>query len=75
MRTLGPDRAVWRVGLIVALAVALLWASGALVGLADWAIAGQRLFQNRMAATLLLMKQGDAGASLGLMVLCFAYGL
>ena len=66
---------VWMIGLGVAVAVALLRASGALVALADGAIAGQRLFQNRMAATLRLMKQGDAGASLGLMVLCFAYGL
>ena len=63
------------IGLGVAVAVALLRASGALVALAAGAIAGQRLFQNRMAATLRLMKQGDAGASLGLMVLCFASGL
>lgn len=75
MRAIAQGRLVWLVGAVVIGLAAALWFSGALAGLADWAMAGQRLFQNRIAATLRLLKQGDGGAALGLMSLCFAYGL
>lgn len=60
--------------LVAASLLVLLWLSGGFGVLAQWAKAGQRDFQNAMAAPLRHLKAGEAGAILTLLALSFGYG-
>lgn len=61
-------------GLAVALLLAALWASGALVGLRLWAEAGARGVQQDMAGAVRAIANGQAGALAGLLAVSFGYG-
>ncbi|MFN4155371.1 MAG: nickel/cobalt transporter [Paracoccaceae bacterium] len=69
---------VWRglalAGLGVALALAGLWASGAMEPLARWAFAQQRAVQEALAQAVRALRGGQPGAWSALMAVCFAYG-
>jgi len=60
--------------LVVALALAALWAGDGVDRLARWAAEGQRAFQGAMAGGLRAIKGGEPGAVATLLGLCFAYG-
>jgi ABC-type nickel/cobalt efflux system permease component RcnA len=62
-------------GLLVALPVLALWATGSLGALAQWAAAGQRAAQEAMAGAVRAIRTGAPGAVWTLMGLCLAYGL
>lgn len=61
-------------GLAVALLLAALWTSGALVGLRHWAEAGARGVQQDMAGAVRAIANGQAGALVGLLAVSFGYG-
>lgn len=62
-------------GLLAALPLLGLWATGGLGDLARWAAAGQRDAQNAMAGALRGLRAGHDGAFWGLIGLGFAYGV
>ena len=62
------------IALLCAAAFASLWLFGRFNQLSAWAAAGQRSFQNQMAASLRALRAGETGAVLTLMSVCFAYG-
>lgn len=61
-------------GLLVAAIVLILWQSGGLAGLQQWAAMQQRETQALMAGALRRLRAGDPGANLALMGICFGYG-
>jgi nickel/cobalt exporter len=61
-------------GLIVAVLLALLWASGGLADLEAWAIAGQKAVQDKLAGAVRALRGGQPGALLALLGVAFAYG-
>ena len=68
-------RAVMVAGLLVALPLLVLWATGGLDDLARWAAVGQRDAQNALAHAIRSLRAGEAGALAGLLGLAFAYGV
>ncbi len=68
-------RAVLVAGLLVALPLLVLWATGSLGEVAAWAAAGQRDAQNALARAIRALRAGEAGALAGLLGLAFAYGV
>lgn len=62
-------------GLAVALALALLWLGGGLDRLALWAAEAQRAAQDRLAGAVRALRAGQPGAVVGLLGICFLYGL
>ncbi|RNF35701.1 nickel/cobalt transporter [Paracoccus methylarcula] len=61
-------------GLLVAAIVLILWQSGGLAGLQQWAAMQQREAQTLMAGALRRLRAGDPGANWALMSVCFGYG-
>ncbi len=62
-------------GLAVGLALLILWAWGGFDRLALWASTQQREAQRLMAGALRGLKAGEPGATLGLLAICFGYGV
>ncbi|SIS62129.1 nickel/cobalt transporter [Paracoccus saliphilus] len=61
-------------GLLIAAIVMLLWQSGGLAGIQQWAAMQQREAQTLMAGALRRLRAGEPGANLALMGICFGYG-
>ncbi|GLS85933.1 hypothetical protein GCM10010873_09070 [Cypionkella aquatica] len=68
-------RAVLTLGVILALLLCALWLSGGFRLLEHWVIDAQRGVQNQLAAGVRAIKQGQPGALLGLLSVCFTYGV
>lgn len=69
-----------RLALILPLAIILavvlwLWPGGGMDMIAVWAREGQRDAQNALARSLRALRQGEAGATFGLLSVCFLYGV
>lgn len=62
-------------GLLAALPVLALWATGGLSELTAWAAQGQRAAQNALAGSVRALRGGDVWALAGLLGLAFAYGV
>ena len=67
-------RTVMIAGLVLALVLALLWATGANDWLLASARAAQKDVQNAMARAVRALRGGQPGAFWALMVVCFGYG-
>lgn len=61
-------------GLLVLVALALLWATGTFAQLTQWALGEQRAVQNALARSIRAVRAGDVGALAGLLAVCFSYG-
>ena len=68
-------RALTLGGLGLVAVVALLWAIGALDGVADWLQSAQRLAQQRLAAAIRALRGEEPGALAGFWALCLTYGI
>jgi nickel/cobalt exporter len=68
-------RALMLTGLVVLLAVAVLWLVGALDGLARGLALVQREAQNQLAGAIRALRRGDPGAVAAFWALCFGYGV
>lgn len=75
----GVGGLAWRgamlAGLLAALPLLALWATGGLSELTAWAAQGQRSAQNALAGSVRALRGGDAWALAGLLGLAFAYGV
>jgi len=67
-------RTLMRAGLMVAVVLALLWATGATDALMRWTLSAQRDVQTAMAGAVRALRGGQPGAFGALMVVCFGYG-
>ncbi|WP_103256832.1 nickel/cobalt transporter [Tabrizicola aquatica] len=68
-------RALMLAGLVLVVTLGLLWATGALAGLADWLQGAQRAAQERLAGAIRALRRGDPGALAAFWGLCLAYGV
>lgn len=68
-------RALTALGLVLAVALALAWYSGALAGLEGAILAGQRRVQDVLAGAVRQIKTGQPGAWGALLAVCFGYGV
>lgn len=68
-------RALTILGLVLAVALAVLWASGGLAGLEALILAGQRQAQSALARAVRQIAAGAPGAWLALLAVCFGYGV
>ncbi|MFN3993607.1 MAG: nickel/cobalt transporter [Tabrizicola flagellatus] len=68
-------RALMLAGLVLVLVLGVLWASGALGGLAAWLGAAQRAAQERLAGAIRALRGGEAGALTAFWALCLGYGV
>lgn len=62
-------------GLLAALPLLALWATGGLAEVTAWAAQGQRAAQNALAGSVRALRGGDVWALAGLLGLAFAYGV
>ncbi|QYK43494.1 MAG: hypothetical protein KF887_08495 [Paracoccaceae bacterium] len=62
-------------GLVAALPLLVLWATGGIDTVAAWAAEGQRSAQNALAGAIRRLRGGDPGALAALLSLAFAYGV
>lgn len=72
--TAGPSRALALAGGALVLALAVVWALGALDPLADWVADRQKAVQSALAQAVRALRGGAPGAWAALMTVCFAYG-
>lgn len=72
--TRSAARIVAITGLLIAAIVVVLWQSGGLAGIEQWAAMQQREAQALMAGALRGLRAGEPGANLTLMAICFSYG-
>lgn len=68
-------RGVMLAGLALVVALGMLWAVGALSGLAAWLEAAQRAAQERLAGAIRALRRGEPGALAAFWGLCLAYGV
>lgn len=68
-------RSLLSLGAVLALILLALWLSGGLLALERWVIEAQRTVQNQLAAGVRAIKQGQPGALLALLAVCFGYGV
>lgn len=62
-------------GLAVAAVLAVLWLTGGYAALQAWVFQAQREVQTTLAAAVRAIKTGQPGALLGLVTICFSYGV
>ncbi len=62
-------------GLAVAASLAVLWLTGGYAALQAWVLAAQREAQSTLASAVRAIKTGQPGAWLGLLTICFSYGV
>jgi len=62
-------------GLGVAAVLALLWLTGGYAALQVWVLQAQREAQSTLATAVRAIKTGQPGAVLGLVTICFSYGV
>lgn len=67
-------RALMLAGFGIAVALGLLWVTGATDALARWALSAQRDVQDAMAGAVRALRGGQPGAFWALMAVCFGYG-
>lgn len=63
------------VGLCVAVLLGVLWATGGYGALQGWVLAAQREAQTTLAGAVRAIKTGQPGAVIGLLSICFGYGV
>jgi nickel/cobalt transporter (NicO) family protein len=68
-------RALMLLGLAVAALLALLWLTGGFAALQAQVLEGQRQVQSALAGAVRAIKGGQPGAILGLLSVCFTYGV
>lgn len=68
-------RSLLSLGAVLALILLALWLSGGLLALERWVIEAQRAVQNQLAAGVRAIKQGQPGALVALLAVCFGYGV
>jgi ABC-type nickel/cobalt efflux system permease component RcnA len=68
-------RALGYAGLALVVSFGLLWALGALDGLAGWLQDVQRAAQDRLAGAIRALRGGEPGALAAFWALCFGYGV
>ncbi|MFC3181944.1 nickel/cobalt transporter [Cypionkella sinensis] len=68
-------RSLLSLGAVLALILLALWLSGGLLALERWVIEAQRTVQNQLAAGVRAIKQGEPGALMALLAVCFGYGV
>lgn len=69
------SRTLTILGLVIALVLAALWASGGLAGLERAILAGQREAQTVLAQAVRQIRTGAPGAWGALLAICFSYGV
>lgn len=62
-------------GLAVAAVLAVLWLTGGYAVLQAWVFQAQREAQSTLAAAVRAIKTGQPGALIGLLTICFSYGV
>jgi ABC-type nickel/cobalt efflux system permease component RcnA len=62
-------------GLVLVAGIGLLWAVGALDGLAGWLAEAQRAAQDRLAGAIRALRGGEPGALAAFWAVCFGYGV
>lgn len=68
-------RALMILGLVLAAALLILWATGGFAALLGQVLDGQRQVQSALAAAVRAIKGGQPGALAGLLAVCFSYGV
>jgi nickel/cobalt exporter len=69
------QRTLLILGLVVAIALALLWATGGYGALQAQVLQGQRAVQSALAGAVRAIRAGQTGALWGLLVVSFTYGV
>jgi nickel/cobalt transporter (NicO) family protein len=69
------QRALTLGGLVLVVALGLLWLTGALEGVAGWLQDAQRAAQDRLAGAIRALRGGEAGALAFLWAMAFGYGV
>jgi len=68
-------RTILILGLVVALALAALWLTGAGTAVQHWVLDQQRAVQTQLASAVRALRAGQPGALAGLLAVCFGYGV
>lgn len=69
------QRAILILGLCVAAVLAVLWLTGGYAALQAWVFQAQREAQSTLATAVRAIKTGQPGALIGLLTICFTYGV